>query len=75
MKLFMAMSLCLSIYRQEVCHLNNKSSSVVVVVNIKNAKNKWSCRYIIRQCSGIIYEIYMYYTKPDKERNIRRGKS
>lgn len=59
MKLFMAMSLCLSIYRQEVCYLNNKSSSVVVVVNIKNAKNKWSCRYIIRQCSGIIYEIYM----------------
>lgn len=59
MKLFMAMSLCLSIYRQEVCYLNNKSSSVVVVVKIKNAKNKWSCRYKFRQCSGIIYEIYM----------------
>lgn len=31
----MAISLCLSIYRQEVCYLNNKSSSVVVVVVVR----------------------------------------
>lgn len=31
----MAISLCLSIYTQEVCYLNNKSSSVVVVVVVR----------------------------------------
>lgn len=37
---FMAISLCLSIYRQEVCYLDNKSSSVVVVVvlNVQRCK-------------------------------------
>lgn len=38
----MAISLSLSIYRQEVCYLNNKSYTAAVDIKIKNAKNKCS---------------------------------